>query len=217
VADRPQTRERAEAAFGDRALFVATDVTVEAHVVAAVAAAVELAPLRLAVLCAGVADQHRLIGSNGTLDIDNLRRVLDVNFVGTVSFLAHAAHAMTDNELKDGDRGVVILVGSIAGLDSASIAYGGSKAAVAGITLAAARELAAEGVRVMCIAPGFFDTGMVASMSETAKRSLSAHPPRAGRPAEFASLVQHIVENPMLNGEVIRLDGAVRLSPAHGK
>lgn len=215
VADLEGAREKARALGGD-VVFVPTDVTVEQDVVAAVEAAVDLGPLRAAVSCAGMADQRRLIGSRGTLDLDNVRRVMETNFVGTVALLAHAAEAMSGNELVDGDRGVVVMVASIAGLDSASIAYGGSKAAVAGITLAAARELAGRAVRVVTVAPGLFETPMLAGMSAGARNGLAdglLQPARPGRPEEFALLVRHIVENPMLNGETIRLDGAVRAHP----
>lgn len=211
VADIASQEERARA-LGAGATFLATDVTDESQVVAAVDAARALGPLRVVVNCAGVADQHRLIGSKGVLDIDNLRRIVDVNFIGTVSVMAHGAAAMTDNEPIDGDRGVVVNVASIAGLDSSSVGYGGAKAAVAGITLAAATELSHRGIRVVAIAPGVFDTAMVAGMSSGARAMVdhALHPGRPGRPEEFASLVLHIVDNPMLNGEVIRLDSGLR-------
>lgn len=216
VADLPAQRGSSQAEFGDKVTFVAVDVTAEDQVVAAVRAAVELGPLRVAVNCAGMGDQHRMLGSRGVLDLDNVRKVLDVNFVGTVSVMAHAAQAMSANDPVDGDRGVIVNVASIAGLDGASIAYGGSKAAVAGITVAAARELGKHAVRVNCIAPGMFDTAMLAGMSEGARKTMGdlPHPQRTGRPEEFASTVRHIVDNGILNGETIRLDAGMRV-PFH--
>ncbi|NYG59767.1 NAD(P)-dependent dehydrogenase (short-subunit alcohol dehydrogenase family) [Nocardioides daedukensis] len=212
VADLVSAWERRTTDFGDEVRFVATDVTAEDEVVAAVRAAVELGELRAAVACAGIGHQGRLLGSRGPVDAATVRRVMDVNFGGTVSLLGHAADAMQHNELRDGERGVVVMVASAAGLDSSSVAYGGSKAAVVGVTAAAARELSSRAIRVVTVAPGIFETPMVAGMSESAVASVGrpAHPDRLGRPDEFASFVAHIVENAMINGEVVRLDAALR-------
>jgi NAD(P)-dependent dehydrogenase (short-subunit alcohol dehydrogenase family) len=212
IADLPDTQAHVEAEFGGRVEFAATDVTDESAIAAAVRTASGLGPLRVLVACAGIADQGRLLGSRGPVDLRRVRHVMDVNFVGAVGTLAHAADAMQHNEPLNGDRGVAVLVSSAAGLDSSSVSYGGSKAAVAGIALAAARELAGRAIRVAAVAPGVFDTEMVAGMSTAAVESLGrpAHPPRRGAAEEFAGLVQHIIENPMINGEVIRLDAALR-------
>lgn len=212
IADLPHTRDAVETEFGGRALFVPTDVTVESDVISAVRMAADLGPLRLVAACAGMPDQRRLLGSRGPVDVEAVRRVMDVNFLGTVSVLAHAVDAMQHNDPDDGDRGVAVLVSSAAGLDSSSVPYGGSKAAVASVTLAAARELASRAIRVVSIAPGVFDTAMVSGMSERAVATVSrpAHPQRYGHADEFARLVMHIADNSMINGEVIRLDGALR-------
>ncbi|MDT0200680.1 SDR family NAD(P)-dependent oxidoreductase [Nocardioides sp. AE5] len=216
VADLPQAWEQRPPDFDGSITYVPTDVTREVDVVAAVQAAQGLAPLRIVVTCAGVSHQGRLLGSRGPVAAETVSRVMDVNFTGTVTTLGQAAFAMAENEPQEGDRGVVVMVASAAGLDSASVAYGGSKAAVVGITAAAARELASRAIRVMTIAPGIFETPMVAAMSEGAVGSVGghAHPKRHGQPEELASLVVHVVENPMLNGDVIRLDAGLRAPAA---
>ncbi|MEV5004003.1 SDR family oxidoreductase [Nocardioides sp. LML1-1-1.1] len=219
VADLPSARAKAEAQFGDAVRFLPVDVCIEEQVVHAVEVAVECGPLRVVASCAGIPDQHRLLGSRGTLDLSIARRVMEVNFLGTVSVLAHAAAAMQHNEPAPEERGLIVLVASIAGLDSASVAYGGSKAAVAGITLAAARELATRAVRVVTIAPGLFETAMTAEMSDGVRRDteLPVHLDRFGQPEEFAALVRHLADNTMINGETIRLDGAQRLMMPTGR
>lgn len=204
--------------LGDRVRFCPADVRDEEQVQAAVDAAKELGELRIAVSCAGVATPGRVIGRNGPLPLDKFRTVIDINLVGTFNVLRLAANAMLDNEPVDGDRGVIINTASIAAYDGqvGQAAYASSKGAIVGLTLSAARDLADKAIRVMTIAPGTMETPMMAGFPEETKASLGAmvpHPSRLGRPAEYAMLAEHIVTNPMLNGEVIRLDGALRMPP----
>ena len=204
--------------LGERARFVRTDVRSPEEIAAAVEAARELGELRVAVTCAGVATPGRVVGRKGPLDLDTFRTVLDINLVGTFNVLRLAAAAMADNEPVDGDRGVVVMTASIAAYDGqvGQAAYAASKGGVVGLTLPAARDVAETGVRVMTIAPGTFATPMLAGLPEETRRVLEAqvpHPSRLGDPREYASLVAHVVDNPMLNGEVIRLDGALRMPP----
>lgn len=204
--------------LGERARFVRTDVRSPEEIAAAVEAARELGELRVAVTCAGVATPGRVVGRKGPLDLDTFRTVLDINLVGTFNVLRLAAAAMADNEAVDGDRGVVVMTASIAAYDGqvGQAAYAASKGGIVGLTLPTARDLAETGVRVMTIAPGTFATPMLAGLPEETRRVLEAqvpHPSRLGDPREYASLVAHVVDNPMLNGEVIRLDGALRMPP----
>ncbi len=204
--------------LGERARFVRTDVRSPEEIAAAVEAARELGELRVAVTCAGVATPGRVVGRKGPLDLDTFRTVVDINLVGSFNVLRLAAAAMADNEPVDGDRGVVVMTASIAAYDGqvGQAAYAASKGGVVGLTLPAARDLAETGVRVMTIAPGTFATPMLAGLPEETRRVLEAqvpHPSRLGDPREYASLVAHVVDNPMLNGEVIRLDGALRMPP----
>lgn len=204
--------------LGDRARFVAADVRDEAQVQAAVEGAQELGDLRITVCCAGVATPGRVIGKRGLLDLDTYRTVVEINLIGTFNVLRLAAQAMTGNDLVDGDRGVVVMTASVAAFDGqiGQAAYASSKGGVVGLTLTAARDLADKGIRVMTIAPGTFETPMMAGLPDEVKSTLEAqvpHPSRLGRPEEYAALAAHIVDNPMLNGEVIRLDGSLRMPP----
>lgn len=204
--------------LGERARFVRADVRSPEDVAAAVATARELGELRVAVTCAGVATPGRVVGRKGPLDLDTFRTVIDINLVGSFNVLRLAAAAMAENEPVDGDRGVVVMTASIAAYDGqvGQAAYAASKGGVVGLTLPAARDLAERAVRVATIAPGTFGTPMLAGLPEETRRVLEAqvpHPSRLGDPREYASLVAHIVDNPMLNGEVIRLDGALRMPP----
>ena len=206
------------AELGDRVRFVPTDVRDGVQVQAAVDAARELGELRIAVMCAGVATPGRVIGRNGPLPLETYRSVIEINLIGTFNVLRLAAAAMLDNEPVDGDRGVIVMTASIAAFDGqvGQAAYASSKGGVVGLTLSAARDLADKNVRVMTVAPGTFMTPMLASLPDATKASLGAqvpHPARLGEPAEYAALVRHIIDNPMLNGEVIRLDGALRMPP----
>lgn len=198
--------------------FAPTDVRDTAQVQAAVDAAVALGDLRIVVNCAGIVTGHRTVGRDGPFPADAFRRTIEVNLIGTFEVIRLAAAAMAANEPVDGDRGVIVSTSSVAAFDGqiGQAAYSASKAAVAGMTLPIARDLAGLGIRVVAIAPGIMDTPMLASLPEEARASLGAqvpHPARLGTPGEFASLVAHIVENGYLNGEVIRLDGAIRLAP----
>jgi NAD(P)-dependent dehydrogenase (short-subunit alcohol dehydrogenase family) len=198
--------------------FVAADVRDEAQVQAAIDRATELGELRVAVSCAGVATPGRVIGRGGPLALDTFKTVIDINLVGSFNVLRLAAAAMVTNEPVDGDRGVIVNTASIAAFDGqiGQAAYAASKGGIVGLTLSAARDLADKAIRVMTIAPGTFETPMLAGLPGEVKEGLEKqvpHPSRLGRPEEYANLVRHIVDNPMLNGEVIRLDGALRMPP----
>ena len=204
--------------LGARADFAAADVTDETQVAQAIAVARgKFGALHGAASCAGIAPGERVLGKGGPHRLDTFRRTLEINLVGTFNVLRLAARAMTENAPDaEGERGVIINTASIAAYDGqiGQVAYSASKAGVAGLTLPAARELARFGIRVMTIAPGVFETPMMAGMSKEVRAGLAAQipfPPRLGRPEEFAALVEHIIVNPMLNGDVIRLDGALRM------
>jgi NAD(P)-dependent dehydrogenase (short-subunit alcohol dehydrogenase family) len=206
------------AELGERVRFAAADVRDEDQVQAAVAAATELGTLRVVVNCAGVGTPGRVIGKRGVLPLQAFQTVIDINLVGTFNVLRLAAAAMIDNEPLDGDRGLVIMTASVAAYDGqiGQAAYAASKGGVASLTLTAARDLADKAIRVMTIAPGVMETPMMADLPGETKSILEAlvpHPPRLGRPEEYAMLVSSIIENPLLNGEVIRLDGALRMPP----
>ena len=206
------------AELGDRVRFVAADVRDEDQVQAAVAAATELGTLRVVVNCAGVGTPGRVIGKRGVLPLEAFQTVIDINLVGTFNVLRLAAVAMIDNEPLDGDRGLVIMTASVAAFDGqiGQAAYAASKGGVASLTLTAARDLADKAIRVMTIAPGVMETPMMAGLPGETKSILEAlvpHPARLGRPEEYAMLVCSIIENSLLNGEVIRLDGALRMPP----
>ncbi|MGW7545092.1 SDR family NAD(P)-dependent oxidoreductase [Streptomyces sp. NPDC054770] len=165
-----------------------------------------------------MATPGRIIGSRGVLPLDRFRRVVDINLVGTFNVLSHAASLMADNDPEDGDRGIVVCTASIAAYDGqiGQAAYAASKGGVVSLTLSAARDLADKAVRVVTVAPGLFDTPLMAGLPEKARTALEAsvpHPSRLGAPDEFAALVEHAIGNPMLNGCVIRLDGSLRMAP----
>jgi len=206
------------AELGERVRFAAADVRDEDQVQAAVAAAAELGTLRVVVNCAGVGTPGRVIGKRGVLPLEAFQTVIDINLVGTFNVLRLAAAAMIDNEPLDGDRGLVIMTASVAAFDGqiGQAAYAASKGGVASLTLTAARDLADKAIRVMTIAPGVMETPIMAGLPGETKSILEAlvpHPPRLGRPEEYAMLVCSIIENSLLNGEVIRLDGALRMPP----
>lgn len=208
---------------GPRAVFVPADVTNEAEVQAAVDTAVALGPLRIVVNCAGIATAGKVLGRDGVLPLDTFNRVIQVNLVGTFNVLRLAAAAMVatepvSTELGGPERGVIVNTASVAAFDGqiGQPAYAASKGAVAAMTLPLARELARSLVRVVTIAPGIFETPMMATLPQDAQDSLGQqvpHPSRLGKPAEYANLVMHLVDNAMLNGETIRLDGAIRMGP----
>jgi NAD(P)-dependent dehydrogenase (short-subunit alcohol dehydrogenase family) len=207
----------------NQAVFVAADVTSEAEVQAAVDAAVALGPLRIVVNCAGIATPGKVLGRDGVLPLENFNRVIQINLVGTFNVIRLAAAAMAATEpavteLGGPERGVIINTASVAAFDGqiGQPAYAASKGAVHAMTLPIARELARSLIRVATIAPGIFETPMMAGLPQEAQDSLGQqvpHPSRLGRPAEYANLAAHIVENAMLNGETIRLDGAIRMGP----
>lgn len=205
---------------GDCARFVRADVTAEADVRAAIATALNVfGGLHGVVNCAGVAIAERVLGKRGVHDLSSFTRVIHVNLIGTFNVIRLAAEAMARNAPnEDGERGVIVNTASIAAFDGqiGQAAYAASKGGVVAMTLPLARDLASLGIRVMTIAPGIFATPMLAGLPEAAQASLAQQipfPQRLGRPEEYAALVEHIVENPMLNGEVIRLDGAIRMAP----
>jgi NAD(P)-dependent dehydrogenase (short-subunit alcohol dehydrogenase family) len=204
--------------LGQTVIFAPADVRSEDQVQTAVDAAADLGILRVAVNCAGVATPGRVIGKRGILPLGDFRTVIDINLVGTFNVLRLAAAVMIDNEPLDGDRGLVIMTASVAAFDGqiGQAAYSASKGGVVSLTLTAARDLADKAIRVMTIAPGVMETPMMAGLPGDTKSILEGqvpHPPRLGRPEEYALLVQAIIGNPLLNGEVIRLDGALRLPP----
>ena len=210
--------QRAAEDLGGDAVFVPTDVTDERSVQAAVDRAAALGPLRVAVNCAGVGTPGRVLGKAGPLPLEAFARVVTVNLVGSFNVIRLAAAAMAGTDAVDGERGVIVNTASAAAFDgqSGQAAYSASKGGIVGMTLPLARDLADKLIRVMTIAPGLFDTPMLQGLPEPARQSLGAQvpmPSRLGDPSEYAALVRHICENPMLNGEVIRLDGAIRMAP----
>ena len=201
------------------ARFIRTDVCSEADGKAAVQLALDtFGALRGLANCAGVAPAEKVIGRNGVHGLDSFARTININLIGTFNMLRLAADAMAKNEPDaGGERGIIINTASVAAFDGqiGQAAYSASKSAVVGMTLPIARELARSGIRVMTIAPGIFETPMMAAMPQEVRDSLGASvpfPPRLGRPDEYAALARHIIENSMLNGEVIRLDGAIRMA-----
>ncbi|GAB4263634.1 MAG: 3-hydroxyacyl-CoA dehydrogenase [Candidatus Promineifilaceae bacterium] len=221
IADVNEAVGQALAAeLGGQVVFAHTDVTSETAVQQAVDTAVTtFGGLHGAVNCAGIAIAAKVIGRNGIHALDAFNKVIQVNLVGTFNVIRLAAAQMSENTPNDGgERGVIINTASVAAFDGqiGQAAYSASKGGVVGMTLPIARELARYGIRVMTIAPGIFDTPMLAGLPEPARISLGQQvpfPSRLGNPDEYAFLAQHIIENPMLNGEVIRLDGAIRMAP----
>ena len=213
--------EKGEALAGEiGARFVACDVRDEDQVRAAVEAAAEAdGGLRISVCCAGTGWAQKVAGSRGPHPLEPFSVIIAINLIGTFNVLRLAASAMLGNEpLEEGERGVCINTASIAAYEGqiGQIAYSASKGGVVGMTLPAARDLASAGIRVVTIAPGLFDTPLLAALPAETRDSLGSSipwPPRLGRPAEYAHLAAHIVENTMLNGEVVRLDGALRMAP----
>lgn len=206
--------------LGNSALFVKTNVVEEESTQAAVKAAVDtFGGLHVEINCAGIGIAERVLGKNGPHSLASFTRVIQVNLIGTFNAIRLSAAAMSTNEPTEGDeRGVIINTASVAAFDGqiGQAAYSASKGGVVSMTLPIARELARFGIRVMTIAPGTFDTPMLAGASEAVRNSLAQQvpfPSRLGRPDEYAALAKHIIENEMLNGEVIRLDGAIRMQP----
>jgi NAD(P)-dependent dehydrogenase (short-subunit alcohol dehydrogenase family) len=221
VADLKEDEGRALAAeIGANVRFVRTDVTDEASAKAAVAAAVDgFGGLHGLVNCAGIVHGEKVVGKDGPHSLATFARAVNINLVGSFNLTRLAADAMSRAAPNDGgERGVIVYTASVAAFDGqiGQAAYAASKAGLVGMTLPIARELARAGIRVMTIAPGIFHTPMMASLTPEVQATLGKmvpFPPRLGRPEEFASLVREIIGNPMLNGEVIRLDGAIRMAP----
>ncbi|MEA2460547.1 MAG: hypothetical protein QOH90_724 [Actinomycetota bacterium] len=212
--------ETAAKELGDKARFAPTDVTVEADVEAAVATARdEFGGLHIVVNCAGVGFPGRVLTRDGSAnDLERFEFVVRVNLIGTFNVIRLAAAQIASQEPDGEERGVIVNTASIAAFDGqiGQAAYAASKGGIVGMTLPIARDLASKQIRCVSIAPGTFDTPMLAGLPEEARQGLAAdipHPHRLGRPPEFGALVRHIVENPMLNGETIRLDGALRMKP----
>jgi NAD(P)-dependent dehydrogenase (short-subunit alcohol dehydrogenase family) len=203
---------------GEHTRFVETDVTDEEGVRAAVDAALGFGNLHGAINCAGIAVAEKVLGKDEPHSLESFSKVVEVNLVGTFNVIRLAAAAMRQNEPSEsGERGVIVNTASVAAFEGqiGQVAYAASKGGVVSMTLPIARELATHGIRVMAIAPGIFDTPMLAGLPEEARESLGDQvpfPSRLGRPDEYAALVRHIIENEMLNGEVIRLDGAIRMA-----
>jgi NAD(P)-dependent dehydrogenase (short-subunit alcohol dehydrogenase family) len=199
--------------------FTACDVREESQVEGAVRVAAADGPLRIAVCCAGTGWAQKVASSKGPHPLLPFETIISINLIGTFNVLRYAAAAMlTADPLEDGERGVCVNTASIAAFDGqvGQIAYSASKGGVVGLTLPAARDLAQYGIRVNTIAPGLFDTPLLGALPEEARQKLGAgvpYPQRLGTPAEYAALACHIVENRMLNGETIRLDGALRMPP----
>jgi NAD(P)-dependent dehydrogenase (short-subunit alcohol dehydrogenase family) len=210
--------EERAAELGDAVRFAAGDVRSESDVAAALDVADGLGPLRVAVNCAGTGNAIRVIGRKGVFPLADFTRIIEINLIGTFNVLRLAAERMVAHEPVGEERGVIINTASAAAFDGqiGQAAYSASKGGVVGMTLPIARDLASSYIRVVTIAPGLFDTPLLAGLPEEARASLGGqvpHPARLGRPAEFGALAAHIVANPMLNGEVIRLDGAIRMGP----
>ncbi|MBV8964993.1 MAG: 3-hydroxyacyl-CoA dehydrogenase [Mycobacteriaceae bacterium] len=219
ILDLPSSRgEEVVAELGDRVRFAPADVTDAAAVSAALDVAESLGPLRIVVNCAGTGSAIRVLSKNGVFPLDDFKRVVNVNLIGTFNVLRLGAERIAGTDLIGEERGVIINTASVAAFDGqiGQAAYSASKGGVVGMTLPIARDLASKGIRVITIAPGLFDTPLLALLPDEAKKSLGAqvpHPSRLGRPEEYGALAAHIVSNPMLNGEVIRLDGAIRMAP----
>ena len=212
--------EQMASQIGSGAEFVRTDVTDEESVQDALDSVVEIfGSLDGVVNCAGIGPAARVVGKKGVHDLGLFTKTVEINLVGTFNVIRFAAVRLAENELgEDGERGVIINTASVAAYDGqiGQAAYAASKGGVVALTLPVARELASSGIRVVTIAPGIFETPMLAALPEDARASLGKQvpfPPRLGRPEEYAALAKHIVENQMLNGEVIRLDGAIRMAP----
>jgi NAD(P)-dependent dehydrogenase (short-subunit alcohol dehydrogenase family) len=219
--DLPSSNGKAVAEeLGSRVTFVPADVTSEEQVAAAVETAAQLGPLAVVVNCAGIGNAIRVVAKDGTpFPLDGFTKVIQVNLVGTFNVIRLAAKKMIEATPVDGEeRGVIVNTASVAAFDGqiGQAAYSASKGGIVGMTLPIARDLAQHKIRVTTIAPGLFRTPLFQGLPEEAVASLGAqvpHPARLGEPVEYASLVAHIVANPMLNGETIRLDGAIRMAP----
>lgn len=220
ICDVSERGDELAGELGPSVCFARTDVTVAAQVQSAVDTAAEkFGALHGAINCAGIATAERVIGRDGPQPLEHFTKVVTVNLIGTFNVIRLAAAKMLERSVEPGeDRGVIVCTASVAAFDGqiGQAAYAASKGGVVGLTLPVAREFAQHQIRVMSIAPGIFDTPMLAGLPEAARESLGKQvpfPSRLGKPAEYALLARHIVENQMLNGEIIRLDGAIRMAP----
>ncbi|MGY2123965.1 3-hydroxyacyl-CoA dehydrogenase [Nocardia gipuzkoensis] len=219
IIDLPSSSGEAVAKeLGDGVVFAAADVTDEDQITVALDAAQELGELRIAVNCAGIGNAIKTVGKNGAFPLADFTRVVNVNLIGTFNVIRLAAERISRADPVGEERGVIINTASVAAFDGqvGQAAYSASKGGIVGLTLPVARDLAGLKIRVVTIAPGLFHTPLFATLPDEAIASLGAqvpHPSRLGDPAEYAALARHIVENPMLNGETIRLDGAIRMAP----
>ncbi|MBC3192708.1 3-hydroxyacyl-CoA dehydrogenase [Pseudonocardia sp. C8] len=219
IIDLPSSQGAAVAEkLGEAVRFVPADVTSSEQVGAALDVAEELGTLRVAVNCAGIGNAAKTYGKKGAFPLEGFTKVVNVNLIGTFNVIRLAAERIAKAEPVDGDRGVVVNTASVAAFEGqiGQAAYSASKGGIVGMTLPIARDLADLGIRVVTIAPGLFETPLLGALPEDVKASLGTqvpHPSRLGQPAEYALLAAHIVENPMLNGETIRLDGAIRMQP----
>ncbi|GAY08300.1 SDR family NAD(P)-dependent oxidoreductase [Pseudonocardia sp. N23] len=210
---------QAAAELGDRARFVVGDVRTEAGVTPALDAAAELGPLRAVVHCAGRGHAMRILQRDGTPgSLEDYAAIIELNLVGSFNVLRLAAARMAQLESVDGERGAIVLTASVAAWEGqiGQIPYASSKAGIVGMTIVAARDLATKQIRVATIAPGIFDTPLLGRLPQEVRDSLGKmvpHPSRLGAPDEFGALAVHVLENPMINGETIRLDGGIRMAP----
>ena len=219
IVDLPSSEGKSVAeSLGDNAVFVGADVTDEDQVSAAVAEADKLGTLRIAVNCAGIGNAIKTVSKKGAFPLAEFNKVIQINLVGTFNVIRLAAEKICEQEPVGEERGVIVNTASVAAYEGqiGQAAYSASKGGIVGMTLPIARDLASKQVRVNTIAPGLFHTPLFAGLGDEATKSLGEqvpHPQRLGKPEEYADLAAHIVENPMLNGETIRLDGAIRMSP----
>ncbi|MBV7706855.1 3-hydroxyacyl-CoA dehydrogenase [Nocardia nova] len=219
IIDLPSSNGEAVAKeLGERVRFVAADVTDENAVSQALDVAESLGPLRVAVNCAGIGNAAKTVSKKGPFPLDGFTKVVTVNLIGTFNVIRLAAERIAKSEPVDGERGVIVNTASVAAFEGqiGQAAYSASKGGVVGMTLPIARDLASLLIRVNTIAPGLFKTPLLGTLPDEAQQSLGAqvpHPARLGDPSEYGALAAHIVSNPMLNGETIRLDGAIRMAP----
>jgi NAD(P)-dependent dehydrogenase (short-subunit alcohol dehydrogenase family) len=219
IVDLPSSQgETVAKELGDRVLFTAADVTDADQIATALDAAATLGPLRITVNCAGIGNAAKTVGKSGPFPLAAFTKVVTVNLIGTFNVIRLAAHRMSELDEVDGERGVIVNTASVAAFEGqiGQAAYSASKGGIVGMTLPIARDLASLKIRVNTIAPGLFRTPLFGGLPDAAIAALEAqvpHPARLGDPTEYAALAAHIVENPMLNGETIRLDGAIRMTP----
>lgn len=218
ICDLPDSPGAQAAELGGKSTFVPTDVTSEADVNTALDTATGLGPLRVVVNCAGIGNPGRILGKSGPLPLEEFSKVVNVNLIGTFNVTRLAAARMVDVEPLGEERGVILCTASVAAFEGqiGQAAYAASKGGVHSFTITAARDLSSKLIRVTTIAPGIFWTPMMAGLPEKAQESLAGqipHPSRLGQPEEYAKLAMSIIDNPMLNGETIRLDGAIRMGP----